>query len=362
MISDANRTLSLSSITVDRPNGAIGATITRAYANNALFWNDDTPTGSLTSNFAHSKGVVAFDAAGNGFVLYHSVPKFPTLVTYSYPTSGERFGQSFICVTVNSASVSTILNGLIISGPQVYGSPAPSVPANLSPTFQAIVARNFDTAPKAERLSFTSGRGVAFSLFAKTKQWNRDLYEGIVASALGGIMCQTWLNDRSTTLPSSCVPGQPVYNIHAMTFVANSWTRLSDHSKWCVALAANSFCVGGVNHASTQAGRGGETLCFSVPEISRIIYNSVNTVNPCGAITGEIPAPRSDATTGNNNPPPSSSNLALLGLLALLVLVVAAVVLVVFLYYRKKSQGQSQDLEQPLSPDSRQSSVGYSDL
>jgi len=45
-----------------------------------IAWNDEFPSGSTKSSGAHSKGVIAYDAkTDSGFMLTHSVPKYPTV-------------------------------------------------------------------------------------------------------------------------------------------------------------------------------------------------------------------------------------------------------------------------------------------
>jgi len=41
-------------------------------------WNDEKPSGKISSTSAHSKGMIGFDIIlKNGFFLSHSIPKFP---------------------------------------------------------------------------------------------------------------------------------------------------------------------------------------------------------------------------------------------------------------------------------------------
>lgn len=73
-----------------------------------LMYNDEFPNGTSSETSAHAKGVVAFDGQ-SGFWLVHSVPRFPpapgdgppgTKGNYSYPTTGLRYGQTMLCVSL----------------------------------------------------------------------------------------------------------------------------------------------------------------------------------------------------------------------------------------------------------------------
>ena len=73
-----------------------------------LMYNDEFPNGTSSATAAHAKGVVAFDGQ-SGFWLVHSVPRFPpapdggppgTKGNYSYPTTGLRYGQTMLCVSL----------------------------------------------------------------------------------------------------------------------------------------------------------------------------------------------------------------------------------------------------------------------
>lgn len=68
-----------------------------------LVYNDQSDDGSsCSSNRAHAKGVFIWDdTSGTAVWLVHSVPRFPPnplLYDYSYPSSGQMYGQTLMCV------------------------------------------------------------------------------------------------------------------------------------------------------------------------------------------------------------------------------------------------------------------------
>lgn len=68
-----------------------------------IAYNDETSYNYTTFTLGHSKGVLVADKNA-GFWLVHSVPKFPQLPyqnnSYSYPKTGIRYGQSFLCISM----------------------------------------------------------------------------------------------------------------------------------------------------------------------------------------------------------------------------------------------------------------------
>ncbi|RMC08532.1 hypothetical protein DUI87_14778 [Hirundo rustica rustica] len=72
-------------------------TNTTAYA----IYNDETPVSdSKGSKHGHTKGFLFLDKS-QGFWVIHSVPLFPPIPEdgYGYPSTGESFGQTAICIT-----------------------------------------------------------------------------------------------------------------------------------------------------------------------------------------------------------------------------------------------------------------------
>jgi len=67
-------------------------------------YNDEPTNENKSFTMGHTKGIVVADNS-SGFWLVHSVPKFPQLPyqnnnSYTYPRTGVRYGQSFLCVSM----------------------------------------------------------------------------------------------------------------------------------------------------------------------------------------------------------------------------------------------------------------------
>lgn len=65
-------------------------------------YNDQPPIGQTSFSSGHTKGVVIAREDG-GFWLIHSVPHYPPDPKdgdYSYPKTGLKNGQSYLCITL----------------------------------------------------------------------------------------------------------------------------------------------------------------------------------------------------------------------------------------------------------------------
>jgi deoxyribonuclease-2 len=77
----------------------------------------------------HTKGVIAFDD-NTGFWLVHSVPKYPPYPAsrkYGYPATGEKFGQSFLCVSIGTPKTAELIGQqFLYNHPYVYAYNVPA--------------------------------------------------------------------------------------------------------------------------------------------------------------------------------------------------------------------------------------------
>ncbi|VDM35029.1 unnamed protein product [Hydatigera taeniaeformis] len=75
-------------------------------------YNDEmSPTLNFTYNpwYGHMKGLFAFTENDPGFWLSHSVPKLSMKpAEFSYPETSKRYGQHFLCVSLNYSALEAI--------------------------------------------------------------------------------------------------------------------------------------------------------------------------------------------------------------------------------------------------------------
>jgi len=111
-------------------NDPLGATFNQIYQGscNYVLWNDqfnNDPMPNEDSPWGHSKGVLAWDNTGAGFVIQVSTPSWPASGNAKYPrkTDGNTLGcvhdddsmvsQHFFALSLTAADVATILAGLV---------------------------------------------------------------------------------------------------------------------------------------------------------------------------------------------------------------------------------------------------------
>ncbi|KAL0878832.1 hypothetical protein ABMA27_003858 [Loxostege sticticalis] len=235
----------------------------------------------------HTKGVILGDKF-TSLWLVHSVPRFPpvpdmhglNVTSYDYPTTGMKYGQSFLCVSVQTSTLNQIATQLKYNEPLIAHHHIPQEFESELPNLLDVVNnKTIDASPWYHIESFETLVGRKFLSFAKSAMFNDDLYSGLVAEVLqSDLLVESWTNGPGT-LDSECSRNFQVRNIERLKFpiAKMSFTSHNDHSKWAVAVAHKMHnsqdtkvadywvCVGDINRALPQESRGGGTVCTSGP-------------------------------------------------------------------------------------------------
>ncbi|KAL4715674.1 hypothetical protein ACJJTC_006253 [Scirpophaga incertulas] len=248
----------------------------------------------------HTKGVLLGDKFSSLW-LVHSVPRFPPVpdtqsfntTTYDYPTTGLKYGQTFLCMSIQTSTVNQIATQLKYNEPLISYYHIPQDIENELPNLVDVVHnKTVDTSPWYHIESFETLVGRKFLSFAKSAMFNDDLYSGLVAEVLqSDLLVESWSNGPGT-LDSECTRNFQVRNIERLKFpmAKMSFTSHSDHSKWTVAVAHKMHnsqdtkvadywvCVGDINRALPQESRGGGTVCTSGPILWGNFAHLIETV------------------------------------------------------------------------------------
>ncbi|XP_078044827.1 deoxyribonuclease II [Augochlora pura] len=267
-------------------------------------YNDSPPDGPAVFKYGHTKGVVIAND-NQGFWLIHSVPGFPPVPkggilkrppsrddvtiegSYVYPESGTFYGQSFLCISLNSHQFDVVGKQLMYNEISVYSKNVPQSLGKQYPVLEdATNQKRVKTAPYNNKETIISVGSTNFTSFAKGSKWQKDLYADFIAPQLQtNLYVQSWLNGRGK-LPSSC-SGRKVYNVKSLILEAANINFLSsrDHSKWAITVTNKTTtqmtCIGDINRADTQYSRGGGAVCFKYPQLWLDFRNAINDVEPC---------------------------------------------------------------------------------
>eukprot|EP00698_Gefionella_okellyi_P006137 TRINITY_DN15582_c0_g1_i1.p1 TRINITY_DN15582_c0_g1~~TRINITY_DN15582_c0_g1_i1.p1 ORF type:complete len:359 (-),score=63.09 TRINITY_DN15582_c0_g1_i1:41-1090(-) len=255
---------------LDKADGPVAKTLAVIYTNDTqhtwMMWNDEPPKGAEIDSYGHCKGALAYDRDG-GFYLVHSVPRYPAMSFegYTYPFDERTYGQSMFCMTLNPESLNDVAECLQYDNPHIYDFNTPIDMFDVAPKVNALI--NGEVISDAGSLikNFETVGGLSLTMFGKNHAWNQELYEDLVAPELdSNLHCETWI--RSPPLPSFCKPSYKydVVNVKGVEYTEDiRWSETEDHSKWAVTDDGSYACIGDINRMSSQAGRGGGTVCMN---------------------------------------------------------------------------------------------------
>jgi len=279
---------------IDTSNGALESTLNQIYDRDKsvayIMYNDQPPNTDDANSYAHAKGVMAFENSG-GFWLVHSVPNFPALGTsrFSMPDNSYVYGQSFMCVSLETSAINDVAGGLLIDKPFVYSHYVPSSLAHTSDNFAKVLAKQWVKTPTAVSFNIATSGGFRLKVFAKNKEWKSDLYSKLITPALKtDIYVETWMNgEASNKMPTYCAGSKYPYSVINVAQVSVkdsiSWPETADHSKWAISTgrASATFCVGDINRQDSQANRGGGMVCGVSPTTWSSIKSFITKSGTC---------------------------------------------------------------------------------
>lgn len=282
--------------------GAIMRTVNQIYSfssdeNIALGMYSDEPPGDSTasSTYAHSKGVLLSDTT-QGFWLTHSKPNWPASRNTSLGLNAaiafpdDTYAQHLMCITINSSMANNIAKGLYIDRTKIYSSYYTSSIVNTMPSFYSWIQQSAKSSITNSTFTIFTTKGNKFVQFAKSKEWDKDLWDDFVAPYYKVPMnVETWINGAGGRMSSACGTYSILtYDIYQVNNVIMgdliTWTNTQDHSKWGVSANTGSTkvaCVGDINRMCSQESRGGGVLCFTDDNAWNIFNNIIASVESC---------------------------------------------------------------------------------
>lgn len=281
----------LSTVSLNKTSHAVAQTVQQIYSLRDqiayIMYNDQWPNGKKSEIRGHTKGVLAFDSEA-GFWLIHSVPMFPSNVSYFWPDNALSYGQSMLCVSFKSLLMEDIAGQLIYTYPYTYDYRIPSELSQLAPSLQKVVdGQHVKTSPWSRKIDLWSLKGQQFVHYAKAAGFGQDLYAELLAPDMkANLKTETWQNGRNK-LPSHCSGAYEVVNIKTIRFPEVTFNSTKDHSKVAMTDSSlNVVCVGDINRMKAQFRRGGGTMCLASSVIWDQYQQLVSCVEPCSGKPG----------------------------------------------------------------------------
>jgi len=300
LYSDVNTpTLAASKSNLDNLNNAVSRTLAPIYKSslstnetksgdvNYMMYNDEVPDGKVSTNRGHTKGVVMFDAKSLVW-LVHSTPNFPNQRDsgYAFPSGGNKFGQSFLCISMPISELPKVARQLLYSWPCIYEYEVANMFRNKYEDLDLVLKGKHVKSEPWSNIEYLKTVGKDYTIipsFAKFNDFQADIYNDLISPHFEvNLFTETWQNGPGRCA-SNCSDGNFVKNIVSMDILGNQYTETKDHSKW--ALSEDSvhamLCIGGINRMTSQFHRGGASFCLRSPELWTVIRSSIVEYEQC---------------------------------------------------------------------------------
>jgi deoxyribonuclease-2 len=272
----------------DTTVGALANTVQQLWSPSTqyLIFNDEP---SLPNNppynftVGHTKGIWAWNNGGEAFLLLHSVPLYPMGPSYTAKYRGlgsnaYTYGQSLACFTVTADILNTLAASATLTVPDIYDS---RVDASSPPNLVALAKGTVRTDSTCEHQDFETVGGTHLTYFAKSSQWNNELYSACIAPSVDqSLLVESWI--RGSAEGPFC--GQPeVFDVKTLQFTPTiGFSEVDDHSKWAVSLNSSFLCIADINRMTTQYERGGSAICWNDAVLAAALQAAVTTTdNSC---------------------------------------------------------------------------------
>uniref|UniRef100_A0A1B6LW25 Uncharacterized protein n=2 Tax=Graphocephala atropunctata TaxID=36148 RepID=A0A1B6LW25_9HEMI len=309
ILSGSDQGWRLSEKSINDSNSIPGLTLAPLYINSSdgnsqdalyILYNDQPPVGNTSLERGHTKGVVFAEDSG-GFWLVHSVPHYPPLPNtthYTYPHSGLKNGQSYLCITLPPDQLELVGTQLMYNEPHIFANlTSPDLGALYPLLTKAALGSEVKSPPWYHTQILKTESGTNFSSFAKASKFQKDLYSDWVVTVLNvSVLAETWPNGPGR-LNSSCQLPFRVENVDSigLSIVGDPFTSHKDHSKWAVSKTKDEpwVCIGDINRAASQELRGGGTVCVRDASLWEAYFSSVSSVESCSQRTEEHFSPLS---------------------------------------------------------------------
>lgn len=200
-----------------------------------------------------------------------------------------------MCFNFNlDAAGKQIVNHLVNMNPLVYDHVISDRLYQLIPELRRLTRsgrgrrrRIADKTQLAQKIKTRAGQEL--SIYSKSADFNHDLYDAWVDSALNSsLYVQTWRRGAGEPLNSTCPrDNYKVNNVLNMKVLDDSkrvtWNYLQDHSKWAISDLSEDelVCISDVNRMHSQFKRGGGAVCIKCKTCWTVFSSAISDIEPC---------------------------------------------------------------------------------
>ena len=266
--------------------GALRNTLVQLWASNTteyIVFNDESLGKKPLSGSGHTKGVWAwsFGSDAGGFVLQHSIPRFPAgpmLVGYysGLGSNAYTYAQHMACYSLSLGALDTLAHMATLTVADIYDT---RVSARSGTWLRALASGVVSKEPVCNYTSVQTVGGMDLVYFAKSSQWNNELYSACIAPKLKtSLVTETWI--RGSAEGPFCGV-YSVYDSQLLNFTGETWKETQDHSKWAVGLNTSWVCTSDINRMLSQYERGGSGYCFQNRGLADVLQKGVVSRDSC---------------------------------------------------------------------------------
>ncbi|KAL4475090.1 hypothetical protein ABPG74_001786 [Tetrahymena malaccensis] len=244
-----------------------------------IFWNDQPPTQSASSTYAHAKGVMGIGSE-QGFLIVHSTPKFPEIsngnIVLGIQPNQQIYGQHYFCISTSTPELDRIASAYNVDYPFVYSGYVSKIHSQF-PYFTRMLKNIRDVEKDQDTINFKTSKGVSMIKFSKSGKWVVPFYDNVAAANLKtSLFVESWGSPQEN--PDCNTDG---YSVNSNTFIdfqqngiQYKWTK--DHSKYAISSNTSKpyVCLGDINRQTSQWKRGGGTVCFQ----NQQVYNNFRKI------------------------------------------------------------------------------------
>jgi len=175
------------------------------------------------------------------------------------------------------ASLAQLAEQTVLTIPSIYDSRiSPSAP----PALQALAGGSYSENATCSQTVVTTTGGQVVTYYAKSTQWNNELYASCIAPSRGeSLLVESWI--RGSAEGPSCGSGTvDVLDVQNLSYPFGlAFTEYNDHSKWCV--GRDLVCASDINRMTTQYQRGGSAFCFHDQVLATALRTAVVSTDSC---------------------------------------------------------------------------------